>query len=204
MDFANTYHLYEDNGFMILANSKGNDILLWTAPHIIRGAGAGQWIVPDGRVHCTQLIVIPQERRGQGMYDNDFVRSGWHPPQYLQPEDLKIVQEDNQVTWKLEGRSYICRPPVWEVKGSHAGVEIDLTCQQLSPAIWQWRPFEKGMEQDHAGYETFISAQGTLKVAGQTFPIENGLGVHERAILGQSWDIIPELMGGMNSIGCSA
>jgi len=64
------------------------------------------------------------------MYDNDFVRSGWHPPQYLQPEDLKIVQEDNQVTWKLEGRSYICRPPVWEVKGSHAGVEIDLTCQQ--------------------------------------------------------------------------
>lgn len=103
---------------MILANSKGNDILLWTAPHIIRRAAAGQWIVPDGRVHCTQLIVIPQERRGQGMYDNDFVRSGWHPPQYLQPEDWKIVQEDNQVTWKLEGRSYICRPPVWEVKGA--------------------------------------------------------------------------------------
>jgi hypothetical protein len=51
-------------------------------------------------------------------------------------------------------------------------VEIGLTCQQLSPAIWQWGAFEKGMEQDHAGYETFISAQGTLKVAGQTFPIE--------------------------------
>ena len=187
---------YEDHGFMILARTSDHDLLLWTSSNIIRGVGAGQWVVPDGRVPCTELIAIPRDGPGKGLFNNNFIRDGWHLPLYQGPEALQVTQESDRVIWTFGDRRTICRPPTWEVQGRHAGVELDLVCEKMAPAIWQWGPFEQARQNDHAGYELFVTARGTITAGGRTHVIENGLGVHEHAVLGQSWDIIPELVNG--------
>jgi hypothetical protein len=179
---------YETNGCMVVASSEGNDILLWASPQII---GGGQWVVPHAIAHATQLIVVPSEQRGKGMYNNNFARVGWHPTQYLKPEELEIVKKSDKVVWKVGERQYIHRPPVWEIKGSHAGVELDLVFRQAAPPIWAFGPFEKLAEQSSGGYDCFVSVNGTIKAASRTYSIKDGLALKEHCVLGgQAWDVI--------------
>ncbi|HRE00774.1 MAG TPA: hypothetical protein PLV68_05710, partial [Ilumatobacteraceae bacterium] len=59
----------ENAGFVVLARTPEADLLLWTSVYAISGRGAGQWIVPDGRIHGTLLLVVPAGDSGP-MIDN--------------------------------------------------------------------------------------------------------------------------------------
>jgi len=180
---------YEDNGFMLLAESGDDDICLWTSAFIFRSPEGGQWLVRDGRMQCTFLIVSPKERRGKGLYDNDFVREGYHYSDYESANALGVIQKPDRVIWDIGQRQYICAPPVWQVKGSHAGVDLDLRMEQSAPAIWQWGPWESCRERGEGGFEVFVKGSGTIKVDGATYRIEKAHGLHEHALLGQSWPL---------------
>jgi hypothetical protein len=175
---------FDDISFLILAESEGYDIMMWDIMYIFQGGPSrprSQWL-GDGVANVALQVIIPQERRHKGMYNNNFHRMGMSIPQYYRHEDLKVVRENNRVMWSVGDIHYICRPPVWELKGKHGEAEYDLTFHQLpsSSVAWVLGTFEEAEKTRMGAGYCYVSCQGTLKVAGQTYPIKDGLGVHER------------------------
>jgi hypothetical protein len=187
----------ENAGFVVVGTADGHDVLLWCAAYALTGRGAGQWIVPDGRMNGTLFIAVPPERQGAGLWDNNFVRSGTHFSQLLPAQAHEIVEHEGTVTWRLAGREYTWDPPRWVLRGSHAGVDLDLTFVATAPAHWAWGPWD-GLRTDHsAGYEVRTRADGTISVGGRTFRLENAAGFHERPAVGEQRDVVNELKGGI-------
>lgn len=186
----------EDAGFIVTASADGYDLYLYTCPYVVSGAGQGIWIVPDGRINGTIFYAIPHERRGRGLWDNDFHRAGWHLPEYLQPSDHEVVEESDRVAWRMGGREYTWRPGSWEVTGTHAGVETDLRVRPVAEPMWRWGPWESLRENDSAGYKVSCQAEGTIEAGGKTYRLRDGYATHERAAVGQSRDFVAEVADG--------
>lgn len=186
----------EDAGFIISASAEGHDLYLYTCPYVVSGEGSGIWIVPDGRINGTIFFAIPHEQRGQGRLDNPFWRSGWHLPQYLQPEDHEFVAEPERRIWRLGGRTYIWNPDGWEIQGTHAGVTTDLRVRAVAPPMWRWGPWDQLKQNDSAGYKVSGSVDGTIEAGGKTFRVRDGYATHERAVVGQSRDHVEEVANG--------
>ena len=112
-------------GFVVLARTSGADLLLWTSVYAISGRGAGQWVVDDGRMQGTMLLVVPSND-DRPLHDNDFVRSGMHYSEILSPAAHEVVVGERRSEWKIGNRTYVWQPPTWKVTGEHAGVDLDL------------------------------------------------------------------------------
>ncbi|HEY3485448.1 MAG TPA: hypothetical protein VGK49_08680, partial [Ilumatobacteraceae bacterium] len=119
----------ENAGYVVLARTEHADLLLWMAVYAITGRGAGQWIVDDGRMHGTLLLVVPAGDE-RPLHDNDFARTGMHYSQFLTPDDHHIEIRDERAEWRVGDRRYLWSPPVWKVIGEHAGVDVDLTFER--------------------------------------------------------------------------
>ena len=184
--------LWEESAIILIAETETHDVLLWNAMYILKGHGENLWIKKDGVEHDIVFIAVPKSQRGQ-MTDNNFARTGWHPTQRLPADALKIDRQADRTIWTLQDESFICRPPIWEVKGSHGGVELDLTYEQVGKAIWNWGPFSGAMEKDRAGYDVFATVNGTIKTGGLNLEIKNGQGVREHIAVGQSCNVIRNL-----------
>ncbi|MGD9999447.1 MAG: hypothetical protein AB7U39_21210 [Ilumatobacteraceae bacterium] len=185
----------ENAGFVVLARTPEADLLLWTSVYAISGRGAGQWVVPDGRIHGTLLLVVPAGDDAP-MGDNHFARTGMHISQFLEPADHEIRIEADRSEWKVGGRTYTWEPPVWRIRGEHAGVDLDLTFRATGAAQWRWGPLDKIVENDSAGYEVGVAATGTITAGGRTYTITDAPGFHERPSVGESRDVVRELLGG--------
>jgi len=186
----------EDAGFIITARTADHDIYLYACAYVIRAGGKGIWLIPDGRINGTIFFAIPRAMTGKGLTDNAFVRTGWHFNQYLKPQDHKVVNDAGRAVWSMGGRNYIWRDGAWEVSGAHGGVQTNLTFRPCAPAEWRWGPFDKLMEADSAGYKVAALVSGTITVGEETFVLEDGYATAERAVVGQSRDIVAELVGG--------
>ena len=184
--------IWEESAIALVAETETHDVLMWNGMYILKGHGDNLWIQKDGVEHDLCLIAVPKSQRGH-MSDNHFVRTGWHPTQRLPADALKIERNDDEVVWTLERESFISRPPVWQVKGEHGGVELDLTYEQKGRAIWNWGPFASAMETDRAGYDVFATVNGTIKTGGLELKIENGQGIREHIAVGQSCNVIRNL-----------
>jgi|GEM_PF-2903951 len=180
--FPDDMDFMEESAFHMIATSEGHDIHLWVAAYQFRQVNVGQYITPYGSKQATTLMVIPSERRGKGLYDNDFVHRGTYLTQHLKPDALLIEKKGDRVIWTIEGRRQILRPPVWEVKGIHAGVEVDLTFRRLGQPLRCYPPVEKATKDTiYIGYDVFCSVNGSIKVGGKTYPIKNAWGIREHA-----------------------
>lgn len=186
----------EDAGTIVTASADGYDLYLYTCPYVVSGEGSGIWIVPDGRINGTIFFAIPHEQRGTGLRDNAFFRSGWHLPQYLEPEDHEIVEEPGRVTWRMGGRSYVWKPGGWEITGRHAEVATDLSVRPVAPPLWRWGPWDQLQQNDSAGYKVSCVVDGTIEAGGKTFRVRDGYATHERAAVGQSRDHVEEVADG--------
>ena len=154
----------------------------------------GQWFhVGDTLEHETTLVMVPSSRRGKGMEDHDFIHTGHSMAQRHELSDLSIVQTDDAVTWKAHGRTYVSKPPLWELKGEHGGVELDLVCRQMPPAIWVLGHYEEAMQRNTGGYDAQAEFEGTIKVNGKTYPINKGYGIRENMGVGRNTNIIGNL-----------
>jgi hypothetical protein len=186
----------EDAGFIITADTGEHNIYLYACAYVIRSGGKGIWLHPNGRINGTIFFAIPKRKCGAGLADNNFVRAGWHFDQYLNPDQHKIEQSKDAVRWIMAGRTYEWREDVWVLKGTHGGVETDLRFRPVAPAEWRWGPFEKLIEADSGGYKAAALVDGTIRVDGQTYHLKDGYASCERAVVGQSRDIVKEVMNG--------
>jgi hypothetical protein len=185
----------ETTGFMVIGNSGDQQVLFWTCAYVMKGRGARHWLVDDARAIGTMLIVTPRDQP-PGMYDNDFVRRGLHFPEYLRPEDLHIETNETEASWEIGGRRFVWAPPVWKIEGTHAGVSADLTCRAIADPIWELGPFEQVTERNRAGYDVPIAASGSVSFGDTHYEIPDGVGQHQREVVGQGRDIVRELSGG--------
>ncbi len=186
----------EDAGFIITADAGAHDIYLYACAYVVRSGGKGIWLHPNGRINCTIFYAIPKEKCGAGLSDNNFIRTGWHFDQYLLPKQHEVVKSSGAVKWIMGGRTYEWREGEWALTGTHAGVETDLRFRAAAPAEWRWGPFENLKTADSGGYKAAALVDGTIKVDGQTFHLKDGYASCERAVVGQSRDIVKEVMDG--------
>ena len=180
---------YDDIGFAVVAESGDFDILMGEFFYVFQGGPSrpkSQWL-GDGVANNSLHIIIPKERRGKGLSNNNFHRVGMNLPQYYQHEDLKVDRDADSVTWSLGDIRYICRPPEWELRGRHGEAEYDLTFHQLPhPVVWSYGTFREAENNGLGAGYCYLSVEGSLKVAGKTYTIHNGRGVHERLAFSES------------------
>ena len=48
-------------------------------------------------------------------------------------------------------------PPLWEAKGSIAGLELDLVYRQMGQPFWNWGPFGNAAKAERGGYDVFAT-----------------------------------------------
>ncbi|TNH05502.1 hypothetical protein [Testudinibacter sp. TR-2022] len=184
--------LWEETALGVVAESGDYDILLWSAGYILSGNGEGIW--GDGLTaeREIQLIVIPRSQRGT-MKNNDFVKAGWTPSERLSYEQLKVMAEQDKVTWDFNGLRFVAKPPEWALQGKAGGAEFDLHYKQIGTPLWNWGAFKDAHKSDRAGYDAFVSVDGRIDTGSQQLEFKNGYGVREHIITGQSNDPIKNL-----------
>ena len=184
--------LWEETAFALIAESGDHDVLMWTAGYLLKGNGRGVWIDKQAAEHDILFIAVPKANRGT-MSDNDFVRSGWHRTERLALDDVRIERASDRVIWQFEQQQFVAKPPLWEAKGSIAGLELDLVYRQRASPFWNWGPFGNAAKAERGGYDVFATVNGTIKAGARTFEIENGQGVREHILVGQAADPIRNL-----------
>jgi len=184
--------IWEETAAGVVAEAGDYDILLWAAGYALFGNGKGLWGNGQSAEREIQLIVVPKSQRGT-MTDNNFVRVGWTPTERLHNDKFTVTKSEDKVTWDFNGLKFVATPPVWNIVGKAGNADIDLVYEQIGTALWNWGPFSKANENDRAGYDAFVNVNGTIKTPEHDLKIENGYGVREHIITGQSNDPVRNL-----------
>lgn len=184
-----TEHFGDHVGIGVFGKAGDKDILfVCTIYHI----GGRAWGIEDGALMQTDLVVSPSDG-DRVMHNNDFVANRLDPIASF--DDFEISQSDSAVTWKAGNRQIVCRPPYWEVKGEHMGVDVNLLISGNGPAIPYHGTWDKLAEAGVAGNEQLGTAQGTVSYQGETYSLDEGWAVRERTCLGKDYNV-PKLLGG--------
>lgn len=188
---------FESFAQILLAESRGYDLMLYTCAYAIRGQGdhQGNFMVNEGAVNQTTFIMVPQKNRGV-MHDSDFIQTGWNPQQYHEAEDLKVIREGDKTTWQLKNWEQVARPPHWDLKGSHVGLGFDLTFAGSTSAWWYMGPWTDLSKTQRAGYDQLEIASGSIAVHGENYPVSEAHAIHEHLALGTSYDMLETLSDG--------
>jgi len=181
-DGRDSVGLFNNYGFVVRARAEsGEDIHLWMFTYQQRGAET----ILDGDITQT-LMVYGKFSDGEkkSMHDVPYINKGQNIDDYVKPGSLKI-KEGEQVTWTNAGREFICQPPDYKIRGSHAGVKVKLDFKQSADGFYHCGPFE-ALKADSgiAGYIVHGRVSGTIEVKGKTLKVNNGFGVYERIIIG--------------------
>lgn len=182
---SSEYDIWEETALGLVADAGDYDVLLWAAGYALAGNGEGVWGPGVGAEREIQLIVVPKSQRGT-MSDNDFVRVGWTPSERLTADQLKVSRDGNEVAWDFNGLRFVARPPQWALQGQAGGASFDLTYDAIGSPLWNWGRFAEAAKNDRAGYDVFVSANGSIDTGKQKLDIRNGFGVREHIITGQS------------------
>ncbi len=174
---------YEFSGALILGEAQGHDIAFISMPINV---GGPVWLVEDTFFVQTQFIAIPQESPivmrdietvGNRNFPTEWPAGGTH-----------IIQKDDAVIWEVGNRRHICRPPYWEIKGEHIGVDCDILMGGLGNAASTFGDWADVNTTQRAGLDQPCWAEGTFKVGGTTYTLEKAYGVHERLLWGDISD----------------
>jgi hypothetical protein len=174
---------YENYGFLVLGEMEDYDFFLWTCAVLLKGPpGGGYWMTEDSVLHETTFFMLPKENRGK-MFDNDYISGDHMPWQYLKGGDLKVTRMKDRIIWKIQEREYIARPPYWELRGSHKGVDLDLVLHGICPGSYYLGAFKDIARNLSAGSEQTVQAEGTISVKGKKYQVHNAGGCHENVSL---------------------
>ena len=148
--------------------------------------GGDVWGLKDGCLLQTNMIAeLPEDRV---MRNNFFVGNRNDPANSY--SDLSVIQDVDKVTWSAGNRTIICRPPIWELKGEHMGVDIDIRITGTGKSMPYHGPWDKLAETGIAGNEQLGRAEGTFTHAGKTYSLTQGWAVRERTCLGAGKDVM--------------
>lgn len=182
-------HFGDHVGIGIFGKAGDKDVLfVCTIYHI----GGRAWGIKDGAIMQTDLVISDSDG-DRVMRDNEFVANRLDPIATF--DNFEIRQTDRAVTWCAGNREIVCRPPYWEIKGEHLGVDVNLIIAGDGPAIPYHGSWDNIGEAGVAGNEQLGTAQGTISYQGETYTLDEGWAVRERTCLGKDYNV-PKLLGG--------
>ena len=172
----------ENNGFMIMGETEeGEHFSFVSCIMRVGGSKDGCWSTEDSFKGQTTFLVTPKDLPA-GMNNNDFIGNRtWATDNW---EPAEITQTEDAVIWKLGNRVHICRPPYWEIKGEHMGIEFDLLLTGIGEAAYHKGSYDDLEKNNIAGYEHPLRAEGTIKANGKTYTLvkEKSFGCQENFI----------------------
>jgi hypothetical protein len=180
-------HFGDHVGIGIFGRVGDKDILfVCTIYHI----GGRAWGIRDGAVMQTSLLVSPNNG-DRTMRDNDFVANRLDPIKSF--DGFEITETDKSVTWKAGQRQIVCRPPYWDVQGTHMGVDVNLVIAGDGPSVPYHGTWDKLGETGVAGNEQLGTATGSITYQGTTYTLDEAWAVRERTCLGKDHNV-PKLL----------
>ena len=178
---------YENQYHLVVGEIEDYDFLLATCLVLFKGPpGGGYKMVENGVMNISHFFMLPKEARGQ-MLDNEYVTGDEAPWEALTGNELKVIREKDRVVWKAGGRDFIARPPYWEVRGCHKGVDLDLVMHSICPGFWYLGGFKDLAQNFSAGVDEYTQAEGTITVGGKKYEISHAGGLYEHVAL-PGWD----------------
>ncbi|MBU4011435.1 MAG: hypothetical protein KJ882_11800 [Proteobacteria bacterium] len=184
----------ENNGFLVMAETEdGDEISLVSCIFRVGGGKKGPWQVEDKFVGQTTFQIKPKDFKGT-INDLDFISNrSWATDDWNSGE---VIKTNDAVIWKLDNRQYICRPPYWELKGEHMGIEFDLLLSGNGDASFHKGIYADLAKNNVAGYEAPLCCEGTFKVEGKTYKLrkDKSVGCQEK-FTQPAWDLAKVLRG---------
>ncbi len=180
--------LWEETAWIVTAECGDFDIFLWAAAYRLCGHGDNVWLVDgEGAEQDTMFFAVPRNQRNEGLTDHDFARLSWEPGNRQTADALRVHSTASGGTrWNIGKRQYIAEANAFQLKGEHAGVELDLVFRPVPPALWEWGSFADAPARDRGGYDLFCRVDGTIEAGGKVYTIKNGTGIKERITVGAS------------------
>jgi hypothetical protein len=187
---------YSDYGFVVRATAEtGEDVHLWTFMY----RQACDDVVVQGDVCQTVLVVTDfTEEQKRDMHATAFVDLGQNIEDYHKIGTLTVDQAGDRIDWRMAGREFSAMPPVWYIRGEHAGVSCDIRIDDPGPGLFHLGRFEDWPADGTAGYQLHARAEGVIEVGGRILHI-HGFAVHENLGMRGTTTTIPnrlEFMGG--------
>lgn len=176
-------HFQDHLGIGVFGRAGGKDILVTSTLYHV---GGRVWSLAEaGIIHTNFILADPANRK---MHNNEFVGNRFDP--IAAANDFGIERRDGAVIWRIGDRQTICRPPHWEIKGEHLGVNVDIRLTAIGKALPYRGAWEKLAETKIAGNELLARAEGTVTYDGETHVLEDAWAVRERMCLGPGRDVI--------------
>ncbi|NNC37659.1 MAG: hypothetical protein EX271_08210 [Acidimicrobiales bacterium] len=184
-------HFQDHIGIGIFGRAGDMDVLVVGT---IYRVGGDVWGIKDGCLLQTNMLAsLPGDRV---MRDNSFVGNRMDPANVY--TDLKVTHNDDEVVWAVGNRKIICRPPFWELKGEHMGVDINIRITGTGKSMPYHGLWENLPETGIGGNEQLGRAEGSFTHNGKTYEITQGWAVRERSCLGAGKDVMA-LLGAVSS-----
>jgi hypothetical protein len=184
--------LWENHGWMVWDRIDGEDLLLWLSPYRIVGhRHETPFAVED--IALSQTMVLRVNHQGAErlkMHDDAFLNVGYDFGDYQPGDALQVQQSETRAVWRIGERAFTAEPPLWRVRGAHAGVDVDLLFEPTGPALWLTDP-AKTVEQIHERWHLVCArARGTVTHQGKTFRIDGRASQERHVHCGLKYDPI--------------
>ncbi|MDD5093923.1 MAG: hypothetical protein PHV74_06040 [Dehalococcoidia bacterium] len=182
---------FENNALFLMGETS--DHLISVVSCIFRAGGGltGPWQVDDVYKLQTTFVVEPKGQTDK-MHDNEFIGNRTWATDHWRGGGVR--QTKDEVVWYLQNREIVCRPPYWEMKGEHLGVECDLVFGGLGDASYHKGKYADLAKNGLAGYEQPMWVEGSIKAQGKTYTLTKGFGVQEK-FTQPAWDLAQVLTG---------
>ena len=185
---------FEDHGFLIMGETEeGDEISLVSTFFRMGGGKDGPWQADDRFLEQTTFLVMPKGQRG-GMHDNHFLGNRtWATDDWTSG---KVTKTSDAVIWQIGNLQHVCRPPYWELKGEHMGIEFDFVLGATADATYHKGKYSEFSTNGLAGYEMPVWAEGTVRAEGRTYTLkkEKTFCNHEK-FTQPAWDLAKVLTG---------
>ncbi|MGD1256976.1 hypothetical protein ACKUT9_22375 [Mycobacterium seoulense] len=174
-------HLLEDNAFLITGETDDHDIFAVSCTFNVNGEA---WGGRPATLRQTNFMALPKSQRYKGIDDNDYIGVRSDP---VRPLPLEVVRDGDKVVWTEGDLVTTADVPYWTIKGEHAGVDFDVTMGGLCDASRFLGAFSDLQTNGRAGIEQPVWVEGSISSGGHTYPLQRGIGMCERVIIGDQW-----------------
>lgn len=174
-------HFLEDMGAAVYGKVDGKNLVLIALAYRV---GGSWWGTTDTIINNSTFHVAPYEQTE--LEDNDFISHRIDP--FSRNDDFTIVDDGEMVTWKVGDRRYTARPPLWDIKGEHLGIDCNVTMERFSSPDWHVGTWDEMAQNGRGGRDFWGKATGTINARGEIYELgDKSIALHEHLVVGEHW-----------------